>query len=70
VVAVLCTWTARPVRLLFLASLPLNLCMLVSTIPCGGHYLLDVIAGVLVTALVIAGVELGFRRRPVPPRFA
>jgi len=66
VMAVLCTWAARPLRLLFPVLVPVNLCMLVSTIPCGGHYLLDVIAGVLLVVGVIAGVELAFRRAGCP----
>lgn len=52
--AVLLTYFSRPIRPLFLALLPANALMLMATPVFGGHYLVDVLAGLGVAAMTIA----------------
>jgi membrane-associated phospholipid phosphatase len=52
-VAVLCTVAAFGQRLLRFPVLALNVLMLVSTVTHGGHYLVDVIAGIMVASLAL-----------------
>jgi len=71
-VAVLLAWASKGVPLLRWPMLALNLLMLISTVPVGGHYLIDVVAG---SALAIAAIlaarawestaEPGIELRPV-----
>ncbi|MGI4859193.1 MAG: phosphatase PAP2 family protein, partial [Janthinobacterium lividum] len=51
--AVFFIYTLRNVRLLFAIALPLNLVLIASTPPQGGHYLADVVCGLLGSALAI-----------------
>jgi membrane-associated phospholipid phosphatase len=51
--AVLFTYSLRRLRLLFYIAVPLNVLMILSTPTQGGHYLADVIAGLLLSALTI-----------------
>ena len=55
-VAVLCAWAAWPLRWVRWPLLAINIGMIVSAIPQGAHYLVDLIAGVAmaITAIVIA----------------
>ncbi len=67
--AVLLAWAARGTRV-WLLSLVVNLLMIASTPTEGGHYLADVIAGLAVAGVAIAGARrlAGFdnpRRRPL-----
>jgi membrane-associated phospholipid phosphatase len=60
-------WAFRHVRLLFPAAVVLNIALLASTPTHGGHYLVDVIAGLLVCAVMIWLVRRssgGRQRRP------
>jgi membrane-associated phospholipid phosphatase len=59
--AIILGWTARHVSGgLFLIAL--NLLMLLSTVPIGGHYLTDVVAGSCVAVAALAFANLPFRR--------
>jgi membrane-associated phospholipid phosphatase len=51
--AVLFTYSLRRIRWLFSIAVPLNVVMILSTPTQGGHYLADVIAGLLLSALTI-----------------
>ena len=51
--AVLIAYAARGVRFVAIPMLVLNVLMIVSTIPEGGHYLVDVIAGLLIAIVCI-----------------
>jgi membrane-associated phospholipid phosphatase len=61
-VAVLCLWTAAGSRLLFPLFLVLDSAMAVSAVTHGGHYLVDVIGGVLVAIVAIRTATLLFPR--------
>lgn len=62
--AVLYSWAARRMGLLTIAFVALNAVMLVSTPSEGGHYLVDVIAGV---AIALAAIAVARRVRRLPP---
>lgn len=64
-VAVICAWALWDVRRLRYPFLVLNILMGLSAITHGGHYLVDVIAGVGVAALAIAVVTAVFKLSPV-----
>nr|WP_208101989.1 phosphatase PAP2 family protein [Burkholderia sp. D-99] len=64
--ALLLAYVVRHVRHVFLASVVLHVVMIVSTPTQGGHYLADVIAGIVFGVLSIAVV----RRRTAGPRRA
>lgn len=51
--AVILTYTCRPVRWLFWVALPLNITVLLSTPTDGGHYLSDILSGVAAAAAAI-----------------
>jgi membrane-associated phospholipid phosphatase len=53
VLAIIITYAVRHLRLLFWPMLTLNALVIVSTIPEGGHYLVDVIAGIVVAFVSI-----------------
>jgi membrane-associated phospholipid phosphatase len=55
---VLFVYWLRNVRRLLYIAVPLNIAMIVSTPTQGGHYLVDVIAGVLLAALTVATSRL------------
>jgi membrane-associated phospholipid phosphatase len=65
---ILVTYALRDTRLLFVAVAAINAVMIVSTLPVGGHYLADVIAGAAICAVAIhamrreAAGNLGFAR--------
>ncbi len=66
VLAIITTYALRDLRILFWIILPLNLLVIVSTLPEGGHYLVDVIAGILVAGvsiIVVTAVEARSGRR-------
>jgi len=63
-VAVICAWALWEVRRLRYPFLVLNLFMGISAITHGGHYLVDVIAGIGVAAAAIALVTAVFRLSP------
>lgn len=68
-VAVLCAATWWHNRLLRYPILLLNILMAMSAIPDGGHYLVDVIAGIALATMVIAfvnGLSLRLERQPGP----
>jgi membrane-associated phospholipid phosphatase len=54
--ALVCSYVVRGTRL-FWPLLPVNLLVLLATPPAGGHHFTDVIAGLVVAALVIAGMR-------------
>jgi len=58
---ILITYALRDTRPLFMAVAAINAVMIVSTLPVGGHYLADVIAGAAICAAAIYGMrcELG-----------
>ncbi|MET3612031.1 membrane-associated phospholipid phosphatase [Rhizobium aquaticum] len=56
-VAVLCAWAWWHNRLLRYPVLALNVLMAISAVPNGGHYLVDVIAGIAVAVWVILAVD-------------
>jgi membrane-associated phospholipid phosphatase len=55
--AILAIYAVRGLRLLFWPVLALNAGVIVSTIPEGGHYAIDVVAGAVLTVAAIAGVR-------------
>jgi hypothetical protein len=55
--AIVTTYAARGLRVVFPCLLVLNTVMIVSTVPYGGHYLVDVLAGGAIALLVIVGVR-------------
>ena len=57
-IAVLCAWAAWPLRRARWPFVALNAAMIVSTIPQGAHYLVDVIAGV---SIAIASILIATR---------
>ncbi|WP_246791958.1 phosphatase PAP2 family protein [Burkholderia perseverans] len=59
-------WAVRQVRGVFPFALALNALMIVATLTVGGHYLVDLIAGLACGAAVIVGVS--WLRRPAPRR--
>ncbi|MDE3061021.1 MAG: phosphatase PAP2 family protein [Pseudomonadota bacterium] len=61
--AVLLLYAAIPLRRFRLITHPLNLAMLFSTPVDGGHYLIDVVAGVLIALLAIGMAERMLPRR-------
>jgi membrane-associated phospholipid phosphatase len=56
-VALLCGWAAWPSRLLRIPFIVLNLLMAISAITHGGHYLVDIIAGLAVGTVAIASTR-------------
>jgi membrane-associated phospholipid phosphatase len=51
--AVILIYSARAVKWLLAVLAPLNVLVIVATVPCGGHYLVDTIAGLAVAAISI-----------------
>lgn len=62
VLAVLFTYTLRRTPLLFWCAAVLNTAMIASTLTQGGHYLIDVIAGLLLATLTIWCVKRAYRQ--------
>jgi membrane-associated phospholipid phosphatase len=54
---VLCIYSARTMKWPLAVFAPLNVLMIVATVPCGGHYLVDTIAGLAVAAVAILVVR-------------
>ena len=52
--AVLCAYAARPLRILKIPLLALNLLIILSSPAMGGHYFIDIIAGIILAALTIS----------------
>jgi len=52
--AVLCAYAARPLRILKIPLLALNLLIILSSPAEGGHYFIDIIAGIILAALTIS----------------
>lgn len=65
VLGVLFAWSVRRTGWLSVAVLALNVVMIVSTLNVGGHYLVDVIAGLLLAWATIATVTAAERRSHV-----
>ncbi|WGY69870.1 phosphatase PAP2 family protein [Burkholderia cepacia] len=61
--AIFFAYSVRHVRFVFPVAIILNGVMIASTITVGGHYLVDVFAGVVCGVAVILAVRLGLRRR-------
>ena len=57
---ILVTYALRDTRPLFMAVAAINAVMIVSTLPVGGHYLADVIAGAAISAAAIYGMRREF----------
>ena len=53
VLAIITTWSMRDVKIVFWPLLALNLWVIISTLPVGGHYLIDLPAGALVAFAAI-----------------
>jgi membrane-associated phospholipid phosphatase len=53
-VAVLVPYSLRWNRWLFISAFALNIIMLLSVVPCGNHYLADMVGGLVVAAIAIA----------------
>jgi membrane-associated phospholipid phosphatase len=73
VLAIITAYAFRGFRLLALPALVLNGAVIVSTLPEGGHYLVDVLAGALIAAAGIALVRWersGWATSPLWPRRA
>ena len=61
--AVLFTYSLRRIGWLFSIAVPLNVVMILSTPTQGGHYLADVVAGLLLSALTIQTLNAIIRTR-------
>lgn len=61
-VAIFFSYSVRHVKFVFPVAIVANAVMIASTITVGGHYLVDVFAGVVCGVAVIAVVRLGLRR--------
>ena len=57
ILAIITTYAARGLRVVFPALVVLNATMIVSTVPYGGHYLVDVLAGAVIAVVCIAAVR-------------
>jgi hypothetical protein len=70
--AVLCAYAARPLRILKIPLLALNLHIILSSPAEGGHYFIDIIAGIILAALTISlpGYILSWIRRYLKKMFA
>jgi membrane-associated phospholipid phosphatase len=67
VLAIITTYALRDLRILFWIIFALNSLVIVSTLPEGGHYLVDVIAGIVVAGvsiIIVASVEARSRGTP------
>ncbi|MGI9412738.1 MAG: phosphatase PAP2 family protein [Hyphomicrobiales bacterium] len=64
--AIIVTWATRDFRWVFAATAILNGAVIVSTLPEGGHHLVDVFAGAIIAAIGIAALRAGpvFGRAP------
>lgn len=60
--AVFLGWTIYPVRLVRVPLIFLNVAMLAATLLCGSHYLIDLIAGVAVAVVSLAGAKVLYTR--------
>jgi membrane-associated phospholipid phosphatase len=60
---IITTYALRDTRALFIPAVMLNGTMIVSTLPVGGHYLVDVLAGAAISFAAIHGIRYGFSRR-------
>ncbi|WP_185733038.1 phosphatase PAP2 family protein [Burkholderia seminalis] len=60
--AIFFTYSVRHVRFVFPTLAALNVVMIASTVTVGGHYVADVLAGILCGVAVIFAVRLGLRR--------
>jgi PAP2 superfamily protein len=68
---VLFIYSARQVKPLLAIFVPLNVLLIAATPPCGGHYLVDTIAGLFVALLTISIVsQVRTRQVPVLVRLA
>lgn len=56
-VAVILIYSVRSMKWLFAIIAPLNVLAILATLPCGGHYLVDTIAGLAVGAISILVVR-------------
>ena len=64
-IAVACAWAAWDLKWARYPALALNVAMAVSAVPSANHYLVDVIAGVLIALISIAAVvAVGRQWRP------
>jgi membrane-associated phospholipid phosphatase len=64
--AVLCAYAATPLRILKIPLLALNLLIILSSPAVGGHYFIDIIAGIILAALTVSlpgNILSGARRR-------
>ncbi|VWB43615.1 PAP2 family protein [Burkholderia lata] len=59
--AMFLVYSMRNIRLVLPAVIVLNVIMIASTITVGGHYLADVLAGIVCGAVVILVVRLGLQ---------
>lgn len=64
VLGVITTYSVRRIRGVFPAVLVVNAIMIVSTVPEGGHYVVDVIAGAVVALVSIVGVRAACGNSP------
>jgi len=60
--AVFLGWAICPVRLVRVPIISLNVAMLAATVFCGSHYLIDLVAGIAVAFLSLAGAKVLYAR--------
>ena len=60
---IITTYALRDTRALFIPAVILNGMMIVSTLPVGGHYLVDVLVGILITVAAMYGLSYGSSHR-------
>jgi membrane-associated phospholipid phosphatase len=70
--AIITTWAVRDVRYISIPVLLLNAVVIVSTLPEGGHHLVDICAGGIIAAVAILTVQIYTRplsRRQMPTAY-
>jgi len=63
ILGIITTYALRDTRALFIPAVILNGMVIVATLPVGGHYLADVLAGAAITGAAIYASQLGFTQR-------
>lgn len=63
--AVFLGWAIYPVRLVRVPIILLNVVMLAATILCGSHYFIDLIGGIIVALVSLAGIKVLYARASI-----
>ena len=66
--AIITTYAVRGIRFVTLPVAILNGLVIVSTLPEGGHYLIDVIAGAIISIIAIVAIRTGYLPGSIVPR--